>query len=63
MTAIQLWTLLWLLFGGMMLIYCAQRSLKLQLNWPVKLLLVPLLLFTAWQLAPSETLSYIYFDF
>ncbi|MEM1311214.1 MAG: hypothetical protein AAGF98_17260 [Cyanobacteria bacterium P01_H01_bin.153] len=52
-----------LLVATMMFIYFAQRELKLQLNWPVKLLLVPLMLFTAWQLAPSETLSYIYFDF
>ncbi|MGF1458177.1 MAG: MBOAT family O-acyltransferase [Leptolyngbyaceae cyanobacterium] len=63
LTAGQLWTLLWVLVGGMMVIYFAQRELKLQLNWPVKLLLVPLCLFFAWQLAPSETLSYIYFDF
>ncbi|MEM9120833.1 MAG: MBOAT family protein [Cyanobacteria bacterium P01_F01_bin.56] len=63
MTATQLWILLWLLVATMMFIYFAQRELKLQLNWPVKLLLVPLMLFTAWQLAPSETLSYIYFDF
>jgi alginate O-acetyltransferase complex protein AlgI len=63
LTATQLWTLLWVLMTFMGLIYFAQRSLKIQLNWPIKLLLVPLLLFTAWQLAPSETLSYIYFDF
>ena len=63
LTATQLWTLLWVLVGGMGLICFVQRELKLQLNWPVKLLLVPLLLFVTWQLAPSETLSYIYFDF
>jgi alginate O-acetyltransferase complex protein AlgI len=63
LTATQLWTLLWSVVGVMGLAYFAQRSLKLQLNWPVKLLLVPLLLFITWQLAPSETLSYIYFDF
>ena len=63
LTAPQLWSLLWLLVAVMMFIYFVQRELKLQLNWPVKLLLVPLMLFTAWQLAPSETLSYIYFDF
>jgi alginate O-acetyltransferase complex protein AlgI len=63
LTAVQLWTLLWSLVGLMGLFYFAQRQLKLQLNWPVKLLLVPLLLFVTWQLAPSETLSYIYFDF
>jgi len=63
LTAIQLWALLWSLVGVMGLLYFAQRELKIQLNWPVKLLLVPLLLFVTWQLAPSETLSYIYFDF
>ncbi|MDB9529469.1 MBOAT family protein [Oscillatoria sp. CS-180] len=63
LTASQLWTLLWALVGIMGLAYFVQRELKLQLNWPVKLLLVPLFLFVAWQLAPSETLSYIYFDF
>lgn len=63
LTATQLWTLLWSLVGVMALSYFVQRELKIQLNWPVKLLLVPLLLFAAWQLAPSETLSYIYFDF
>ncbi|MEM7649086.1 MAG: MBOAT family O-acyltransferase, partial [Cyanobacteria bacterium P01_A01_bin.70] len=63
LTATQLWILLWALMGIIALTGFAQHQLKLQLNWPVKLLLVPLLLFTAWQLAPSETLSFIYFDF
>lgn len=63
LTATQLWILLWALMGIMAVTGFAQHQLKLQLNWPVKLLLVPLLLFTAWQLAPSETLSFIYFDF
>ncbi|HEY9890033.1 MAG TPA: MBOAT family protein [Candidatus Obscuribacterales bacterium] len=62
-TMTQLWVLLWGLVAVMGLAALAQRQLKLQLNWPLKLLLVPLLLFVAWQLAPSETLSYIYFDF
>lgn len=63
LTANQLWTLFGALVGAMGLAYFMQRELNLQLNWPVKLLLVPLLLFVAWQLAPSESLSYIYFDF
>jgi alginate O-acetyltransferase complex protein AlgI len=63
LTAVQLWVLLWALVGVMGLAYFSQQGLKLQLNWPVKLLLIPLLLFAAWQLAPSESLSYIYFDF
>jgi alginate O-acetyltransferase complex protein AlgI len=40
-----------------------QRGLKLQLNWPLKLLLVPLCLFMVWVLAPQGELPYIYFDF
>ncbi|NER81175.1 MAG: MBOAT family protein [Leptolyngbya sp. SIO1D8] len=63
LTAPQLWSLLWALVGVMVVTHFIQRGLKLQLNWPVKLLLVPLCLFAAWQLAPTETLSYIYFDF
>lgn len=59
----QLWGLLWGIVGIMAIAYFMQQGLKLQLNWPVKLLLVPLCLFLAWQLAPTETLSYIYFDF
>jgi len=59
----QLWSLLVALMALIGGLYFLQRNLKLQLNWPVKLLLVPLFLFAAWQLAPSETLTYIYFDF
>jgi alginate O-acetyltransferase complex protein AlgI len=47
----------------MMAIYGVQRGLKLQLNWPVKILLVPVCLFAAWLLAPNEASPYIYFDF
>jgi alginate O-acetyltransferase complex protein AlgI len=47
----------------MMAIYGVQRGLKLQLNWPVKILLVPICLFAAWLLAPNESSPYIYFDF
>jgi alginate O-acetyltransferase complex protein AlgI len=55
--------LLLALFGGMTLVYTVNRWLKLRLNWPVKLLLVPLCLFAAWLLAPNESPPYIYFDF
>jgi alginate O-acetyltransferase complex protein AlgI len=58
--------LLLLLFGaiGLMAIaYGVKRGLKLELSWPVKLLLVPLFSVLAWLLAPAETLPYIYFDF
>lgn len=47
----------------MIAIYGVQRGLKLQLNWPVKILLVPICLFAAWLLAPNESSPYIYFDF
>jgi alginate O-acetyltransferase complex protein AlgI len=40
-----------------------QRSLQLEISWPVKLLLIPVFGFLAWLLAPAETLPYIYFDF
>jgi alginate O-acetyltransferase complex protein AlgI len=55
--------LLGLLTGGMALLYLIQKGLKLQLNWAVKILLVPLCLFAAWLLAPNEAPPYIYFDF
>lgn len=44
-------------------IYAAGQGLKLQLNWPVKVLLVPPLLYAVWILAPADSLPYIYFDF
>jgi alginate O-acetyltransferase complex protein AlgI len=39
------------------------RGLKLQLNWPLKLLLAPLCFLAVWLLAPEGVLPYIYFDF
>lgn len=60
----QIALLLAALVALMSLVYSIQRGLKLQLNWPLKLLLVPLCLFTVWLLAPQEGgLPYIYFDF
>ncbi|QQE67085.1 membrane-bound O-acyltransferase family protein [Leptolyngbya sp. BL0902] len=59
----QLWLLLGGLFGLMGIAYALRRGLKLELSWPVKLLLIPLFSLLAWLLAPAETLSYIYFDF
>ncbi|HEY9602884.1 MAG TPA: MBOAT family protein [Allocoleopsis sp.] len=59
----QISLLLAALMGSMAIVYSIQRGLKLQLNWPLKLLLVPLCLFTVWVLAPEGGLSYIYFDF
>lgn len=58
--------LLLLLCGVVVLMagaYLVKRGLKLELSWPVKLLLVPLFSVLAWLLAPAETLPYIYFDF
>jgi alginate O-acetyltransferase complex protein AlgI len=50
------------LVASMGVAYAIQRGLKLQLNWPLKLTLVPLCLFCVWVLAPKG-LPYIYFDF
>lgn len=60
---LQLTTVLALLFAGMFCLFLFHRLLKLQLNWPLKLLLVPVCLYTVWHLAPQGGLPYIYFDF
>ncbi|MEB3338504.1 MAG: MBOAT family protein [Leptolyngbyaceae bacterium] len=60
---LQLGLLLWMLVGCMVAIYVASRGLKLQLNWPLKVLLVPICLFAVSLLAPKGGLPYIYFDF
>lgn len=62
-TFTQLLLLLWGVVGLMAASYGVRRGLKLELSWPVKLLLVPLFSVLAWLLAPAETLPYIYFDF
>ena len=43
--------------------YFCERQLKLQFNWHIKLLFVPISLYAVWLLAPEAALSYIYFDF
>ena len=43
--------------------YGIKRVTKLQLNWPLKLIFAPLLLYSVLQLAPEGNLPYIYFDF
>lgn len=48
---------------GMFITYGIQRGLKLQLNWPLKAMLIPLGLFAAWLLAPSNSQPFVYFDF
>jgi alginate O-acetyltransferase complex protein AlgI len=59
----QLLLLLWGVVGLMAMSYMVKRGLKLELSWPVKLMLVPVFSVLAWLLAPAETLPYIYFDF
>ncbi|MBW4513077.1 MAG: MBOAT family protein [Scytonematopsis contorta HA4267-MV1] len=51
------------LFLFMAVVFALKRVLKVQFNWPVKLLFVPLCLFSVWILAPEGALPYIYFDF
>jgi alginate O-acetyltransferase complex protein AlgI len=63
MSQYQLACLLGTLFCLMGLVYTFNRTLKLQFNWPVKLLFVPLCLYAVWLLAPEGSLPYIYFDF
>jgi alginate O-acetyltransferase complex protein AlgI len=60
---LQITLLLVALTGLMGIAYMLQRGLKLQLNPPVKILLVPICLFAAWLLAPNASPPYIYFDF
>ncbi|MEM8806082.1 MAG: MBOAT family protein [Cyanobacteria bacterium P01_G01_bin.38] len=55
--------LLSLITAIMGLLYAFRRGLQLQLSWPVKLLLIPVSLYIAWLLAPTETAPYIYFEF
>jgi alginate O-acetyltransferase complex protein AlgI len=40
-----------------------RQGLKVQVNWPLKLALVPLCFYAVLQLAPQGELPYIYFDF
>ncbi|MBD0267362.1 MAG: MBOAT family protein [Cyanobacteria bacterium Co-bin8] len=62
-TYTELAIMLWGLVGLMGVAYFFNRGLKIELSWPVKLLLLPIFCFLAWLLAPAETLPYIYFDF
>lgn len=63
---LQRYELLWLIVLLLVLMnleYLLQYRLKLQLNWPIKLLLVPLFIWSVWQLVSEGGLPYIYFDF
>lgn len=59
----QLTLLLGALGIAMAVIYGMNRGLKVDLNWPLKLLLVPICLYLVSLLAPPGSLPYIYFDF
>lgn len=43
--------------------YTFKGRLKLEFNWPIKLVFVPLCLYAVWLFAPEGSLPYIYFDF
>lgn len=60
---LELAVLLWGLVALMGVAYLFHRGLKLQLNWPIKVMLVPICLYAVWLLAPQDSLPYIYFDF
>lgn len=59
----QIAACLGLLMLGMAIAYGFHRGLKLQLNWYLKLMLVPLCLYGVWLFAPQGAARYIYFDF
>lgn len=59
----QVSTMLVILFILMGLTYAFKGKLKLDLNWPIKLVFVPLCLYAVWLFAPEGSLPYIYFDF
>lgn len=47
----------------MSITYFFNGRLKLEFNWPLKLVFVPLCIYAVWLLAPEGSLPYIYFDF
>ncbi|MBE9205576.1 MBOAT family protein [Nostoc sp. LEGE 06077] len=59
----QLSWMLGILAAFMALVYALNGRLKLELNWPIKLVFVPLCFYVVWLLAPEGSLPYIYFDF
>jgi alginate O-acetyltransferase complex protein AlgI len=59
----QLTWILVILAALMGLVYTLNGRLKLELNWPLKLVFVPLCFYAVWLLAPEGSLPYIYFDF
>lgn len=59
----QVSAILLALFTLMGITYAFKGKLKLELNWPLKLVFVPLCLYAVWLFAPEGSLPYIYFDF
>ncbi len=59
----QIGLLLTMISGAMAALYGIKRSIKVDLNWPIKLSLVPLLLYGVWQLGQEGATPYIYFNF
>ncbi|MEM6255124.1 MAG: MBOAT family O-acyltransferase [Cyanobacteria bacterium P01_D01_bin.156] len=51
------------LAGVISLLHGFKHRLKLQISWPLKLMLIPVGCYLAWLLAPTETVPYIYFEF
>jgi alginate O-acetyltransferase complex protein AlgI len=48
---------------AMLVAYIFDRLLKVNLNWHIKLTLIPVCLYLVWLLSPAQSLAYIYFDF
>jgi alginate O-acetyltransferase complex protein AlgI len=48
---------------SMIIAYGFDRLLKLNLNWHLKLVLIPVCLYIVSMLSPAESLAFIYFDF
>lgn len=63
MSQYQLTWLLLAIAALMGIVYAFNQKLKLEFNWPIKLVFVPLCLYAVWLLAPEGSLPYIYFDF
>jgi alginate O-acetyltransferase complex protein AlgI len=48
---------------AMFVAYTFERLLKLNLNWRLKLISIPVCLYVVWLLSPAQSLAFIYFDF
>ncbi|MBD2504519.1 MBOAT family O-acyltransferase [Anabaena azotica] len=59
----QVSVILFALVALMVITYIFKGRLKLEFNWPIKLVFVPLCLYAVWLFAPEGSLPYIYFDF